>query len=157
MGGCSLLTQLKNVFLSPLLPLLGAAGRACGFFVVTGVWLGLGFSGVFKGHVPSRTSERAVGRGAAIQAGCTHAGKSIFQKGGCSAPAGIWLSQGLGAWIPGIPDPGTCIFFPQGWQTGTCCGIRIALASLRRGYGGGDLYLRVPKWVCRGATRARSL
>lgn len=48
--GCSFSTQL---FLSPLLSLLGAGGRACGFFVVTGVWLGLGFLGVFKGHLPS--------------------------------------------------------------------------------------------------------
>ena len=40
---------------------LGAGGGACGFVIVTGVWLDLGFLGVFKGHLPGRASEHAAG------------------------------------------------------------------------------------------------
>ena len=40
---------------------LGARGRACGLFVVTGGCLDLGVLGVFKGHLPGRASEHAAG------------------------------------------------------------------------------------------------
>ena len=90
------------------------------FFVVTRVWLGLGFLKVFKGCLPSRASEHTVGRAGAArcrQAGCTHAGKNIFWGAG-SASAGVRRSWRLGALIPGTPDLGICPSFPQGRQVG---------------------------------------
>ena len=54
---------------------LGAGGRACGFVVVTGVWLDLGFLGVFKGHLPGRASEHAAGAVAHRWLVATEAGK----------------------------------------------------------------------------------
>lgn len=46
------------------------------FLVASRAWLGLGFLGVLKGHLPSRASEHT--ELCCWQAGCTHTRKSIF-------------------------------------------------------------------------------
>lgn len=82
--------------------------------LATRVWLGLGFLEVFKGRLPSRTSEHAAGRVAVV--GCqrldsTHTGRSIFLGGGSCC----WDSAKPEA--GSVSEPGTCTSFPQGWQT----------------------------------------
>lgn len=82
--------------------------------LATRVWLGLGFLEVFKGRLPSRTSEHAAGRVAVV--GCqrldsTHTGRSIFLGGGSCC----WDSAKPEA--GSFSEPGTCTSFPQGWQT----------------------------------------
>lgn len=72
------------------------------------VWV---FLGVFKGHLPGRSSELIVSGGAVArcwQASYTHAGKSIFWGDG-TTPAGIQLCWELGTLILDNPDPGTSV------------------------------------------------
>lgn len=103
--------------------------------LATRVWPGLGFLEVFKGHLPSRASEHAASGGAVVgcqQAGCTHAGRSIFLGGGSCC----W---DLAKPEAGTVDPGSAMnlhFFPPGladqvrdviYPSCTCCGLQISL------------------------------